>query len=582
MNKLTCRSVMLCLVASSFVMAPSVGAFGQAGAAQKQSDGAATTNAAEVLTKLDKLVEQNNQLQRQNQELMQEMKTLRQALANDPKLAATRPGPPQEPKAEVKENSEAVTSGRDVESSAQSSSPRAEANSATPVGSLTVTSNETVLSAPAGPVGIQTPPAGRQPPGDLTVRGPASTTQTATNQEEQKTWGTYTPNFGFKLANTEYGDANLSIFTYVRYLNQRLLAPTYPNAFGNVSTIQQRQDVELNKMQIKFLGWLLSPKFRYFLYAWTNNAAMGRSFYIALAGYTGFRFNRHFELWGGLNGLPGTRSIEGNFPFWLSVDSRHIADEFFRPSYSQGFWAKGEIVKRLRYHVMVGNNLSTLGVNAAQFNNKFNTVASALVWEPTTGEFGPGFGDYENHQKLATRLGLHFTRSDESKESQPATDAFENTQIRLSDGTIIFTPDIFGPGVEVTNVRYRMSTVDGGIKYKGKSLEGEYFMRWLDNYQGPGTAVIPAFFDHGFQLQASAMVVPNMWQVYGGGSKIFGEFGNPYDVRIGANWFPFKNRVTRWNNEALYTYKSPVGYTAVPFALGGKGWVFHSNFEVAF
>jgi hypothetical protein len=27
---------------------------------------------------------------------------------------------------------------------------------------------------------------------------------------------------------------------------------------------------------------------------------------------------------------------------------------------------------------------------------------------------------------------------------------------------------------------------------------------------------------------------------------------------------------------------SPVGYTAVPFAVGGKGWAYHANFELAF
>jgi len=48
------------------------------------------------------------------------------------------------------------------------------------------------------------------------------------------------------------------------------------------------------------------------------------------------------------------------------------------------------------------------------------------------------------------------------------------------------------------------------------------------------------------------------------------------------NFFPFKNKVVRWNTEALYLYKSPVGYTSVPFPIGGRGWVFHSNMELAF
>ena len=33
-------------------------------------------------------------------------------------------------------------------------------------------------------------------------------------------WGKYTPNLGVKVANTEYGDLNISLYTYARYLNQ--------------------------------------------------------------------------------------------------------------------------------------------------------------------------------------------------------------------------------------------------------------------------------------------------------------------------------------------------------------------------
>ena len=61
--------------------------------------------------------------------------------------------------------------------------------------------------------------------------------------------------------------------------------------------------------------------------------------------------------------------------------------------------------------------------------------------------------------------------------SQPNSEQFENTQLRVSDGTVIFTPDLFAPGVTITDARYRMTTVDGGFKYRGFSLEGEYFWR---------------------------------------------------------------------------------------------------------
>jgi hypothetical protein len=404
--------------------------------------------------------------------------------------------------------------------------------------------------------------------------------------EEPAKWGTYTPNLGFKLVNTKYGDVNLSIYTYVRYLNQLGLDPTYTDAFGNVKNVQQRQDFQIQKLQIKFLGWLFNEKFRYFLYAWTSNANQGKAAQVVLAGNVGYTFNKHITLSGGIRSLPGTRSVEGNFPFWLGVDTRMITDEFFRPSYTSGIWASGDITDRLKYQVMLGNNLSTLGVSAAQLDNGVNTFSSALVWTPT-GDFsqgvsGQGWGDFEHHEQFATRLAAHFSRSDEFKESQPDSDTIENTQIRLSDGSVIFTPNLFGPGITIEEATWRMSSFDGGFKYRGYSLEGEYFLRWVNNFRGTGTEGLKSLFDHGFQIQGSAMVLPKTLQAYAGHSRIFGQYGRPWDVRLGLNWFPWQNKVMRWNAEGLYLYKSPVGYTSVPFAVGGRGFVFHTSVEVAF
>ena len=60
---------------------------------------------------------------------------------------------------------------------------------------------------------------------------------------------------------------------------------------------------------------------------------------VVFAGNLSYTFNDYFTLSAGIMSLPGTRSVEGNFPFWLGVDTRLIADEFFRPSYTSGVWA---------------------------------------------------------------------------------------------------------------------------------------------------------------------------------------------------------------------------------------------------
>jgi hypothetical protein len=228
--------------------------------------------------------------------------------------------------------------------------------------------------------------------------------------------------------------------------------------------------------------------------------------------------------------------------------------------------------------------LSTLGVSASQLDNGLNTTSLSVNWMPTTKEFGPlgTFGDYERHEKLATRLGAHYTHSIEDKQTQPGTSSIENSQIRLTDGSNIFTPNLFGSGITVEKVRYQMASVDGGLKYRGLSLEAEYYWRWLDDFKGTNVQGIANIDDHGYQVQTSAVPVPQILQVYVSGAEIKGHYGNGSEIRAGANVFPLKTRGFRWNTEWLHLNKCPVGYTAVPYPVGGNGNVFHLNFELNF
>ena len=167
---------------------------------------------------------------------------------------------------------------------------------------------------------------------------------------------------------------------------------------------------------------------------------------------------------------------------------------------------------RLSYQAMLGNNLSQYGIDAGQLDNGLNTVAAALVWLPTTGEFGRrgGFGDFDAHDTVATRLAVHVTRSNETRQGQPNNDAFDNVQIRVSDGSVIFSPGLFAPGVQIEDATYRLFSMDGGIKYRGVSIDAEHYWRRIDSFTVRGTGVLPFsdLRDNGFQIQASAMAVP--------------------------------------------------------------------------
>ncbi len=272
-------------------------------------------------------------------------------------------------------------------------------------------------------------------------------------------------------------------------MNQKGLDPTYTDSFGNTLTVTQREDVQLNKFFLPFSGWFLDPRFRYYLYVWSANTAQGDPAQTVGAGNLSFILNRFLTFGGGITSLPSTRSTEGQFPYWLGVDGRLTADEFFRGSYTSGFWVRGEVTTTIKYMAMIANNLSTLGVSASQIDNQLNTTSFMVQWLPTTGEFGlyGTFGDYDYHEKVATRAGWHYTHSRENKQTQPGTDGIENSQIRLTDGSNIFTSNLFGPGITVEEVTYDMVSLDGGVKYKGLSLEAEYYWRFLSEFAGLNT-----------------------------------------------------------------------------------------------
>ena len=397
-------------------------------------------------------------------------------------------------------------------------------------------------------------------------------------------WSRYEPGKGFVLARTDQGELNWSVFSYVRYLNQKALEDTYTDSFGRTSRIDKRNDFQFQKVTMNFKGWLFDEKFRYLWYIWTSNTSQGDPAQVVVAGNLGYRFNDAFNLYAGIGALPSTRSTNSTFPNWLKNDHRTIADEFFRGSYTTGVFANGVLVPGLKYRVMLGNNLSQLGLNASELDADLNTFSGALWWMPTTGEYGPGegLGDYEYHNEVATLFGVHYTFSTEDAQGQSDTEGFENTQLRLSDGTLIFSEDPFLSEGIVRKVDYQMAAVNGGFKYRGWSLEAEGYLRYLNDFQTIGTIPVDSLTDYGFQVQGSTMIIDKKLQGYAEFSQIYGDYGDPWDASLGVNWFPFSRKEFRINAQGLYLKDSPVGYSSVPFTVGGKGWVFSLDAIVAF
>ena len=86
-------------------------------------------------------------------------------------------------------------------------------------------------------------------------------------------------------------------------------------------------------------GWVGTPKLIYAITIWTVLSTDQN----AIFGNLGYQFSRKFSVYAGLNGNPGTRSLQGSHPYWLGND-RVMADEFFRPFFGSGVWAQGEVL----------------------------------------------------------------------------------------------------------------------------------------------------------------------------------------------------------------------------------------------
>jgi hypothetical protein len=481
---------------------------------------------------------QNQQLQRQNEALIEQIKALRGAdqqisgnnQADQPMSAAVSAAGNGDKAAQSSRQQQSTQSSNDSQT-AQSSNQNQAAQSST--------QNQAAQSSNQS-----------QDQADDKTKLPQA------SDGNPALFGEFNPGRGFTVGKSELGELNLSGYMAARYLNQLPASQTATDHLGRPIQVTPRQDFQFHRVMLFSQGWLLDPKFQYMTFLWTVQDTNQ----VAVGGALTYNFGKAMTLGMGWNAYPGTMSLQGSHPYWESYD-RVMADEFFRPYFSQGLFAQGKILPKLEYRWMLGNNLSNLDVPAVKLNRDLSGGA-ALTWLPTTGEFGPrgAFGDYEGHQNLATRFNLAYTYSPEDRQSAIGT-AANNTTLRFSDSLNVFDTGALAPGVTVTNVHYKLLTAAAGIKYHGLWIQGEGYGRLLDHFVANGPLPLREVKDYGFYVQAAYMIVPKRVELYGGTSYIFGQFGTPKEFLVGNNYYPWNTRNIRLNTQVIYADHSPVSST---------------------
>ena len=365
-----------------------------------------------------------------------------------------------------------------------------------------------------------------------------------------------------------------NINTQLRYLNTLSSDETYTDHLGVVRDVHRRNDITVNRAMFIFGGYIFDQRARYSFTVWTSAGAAS----IVVASNIGWQFNKALTVTGGYTGVPGSRSLVDTFPFFQAID-RSMADNFFRPGFTQGLWAKGEPVKGLSYLAFLGNGLNTLSISAAKIDT--NLLASGSVWWEPLGPYGdpnPGksremYDDYFSSDKIRIRVGTSFTRSREDRFSNLDQSSPENTSLYNSDGVLTFSTGAFAPGVTVDEALYKMWAIDGGIKWNGLAVNGQYFIRWLNDFVADGPLPVASTFDHGFELSAGHFLIPKKLQLYGRGSQVYGEFGNATEYGGGARWYFLPTERLWLNAELMHVKHAPYSGAFTPYTAGMNGWV---------
>jgi hypothetical protein len=357
------------------------------------------------------------------------------------------------------------------------------------------------------------------------------------------------------------------VFTQARYFGFARSKQTWTDSTGAVLPVASYSSVEVTRNFLQFSGYAIDPRLQ-FTAIMFSSTAINDTVYL---GWINYRFNDALDVRVGNWLVPGTREWYESFRYTLGSD-RLMATTFFRPNISPGIWAQGEPIENVHYVAMLANSLNrfTQGIQRVGSSVGFG---GTIWWEPL-GRFGLGPSDIEDHRSLRLRVGTNLALSREANQGAgtPGDTNPEDTIIRLSDGTPLFRAGALGPGVVLRGTDVQLWTIDAAAKYRGLSLSGEYFLRWLDNFNtGGGPMPFHSLFDTGALLQGSFFLIPGKFEAFARSSFVTGHFGGGYEVGGGVNWYPRSSREWRFTLEVLEINGCPAQNLLTGYRAGESG-----------
>jgi hypothetical protein len=351
---------------------------------------------------------------------------------------------------------------------------------------------------------------------------------------------------------------------------------TWTDNAGVIRPVTDRQDFEVERGRLEFAGFLLDPALQFFinLDADTDDGhqVIFHDFWFNYA------FSKAFDLHVGKAFVPGSRE-------WLNgsartrFSDRSMATTFFRPDRSVGVWAIGEPAEGCFYRVMVGNGFDAADLRPEELDEKLVYSGSAWV---NFGDYGEGYSDLEWHLAPAAQVGHSFTFAGGGMQESAREPLAEENFVRLSDGTLLTQIGALAPGVTVNDFDIYLYSVDAALKYRGFSVNGEYFFRWLQSISGDGPLPISGFFDHGFSAETGYFLIPKRIEINARMSHVFGPFGDGQEYAGGINWFINATHQWKLTFDVSQLHNVPANNSGPNLRAGDDGMLFRTQLQVAF
>ena len=343
---------------------------------------------------------------------------------------------------------------------------------------------------------------------------------------------------------------------------------------GVVRPIENRQNFDIERLRVVLSGHAHTPELKFFLQA-DGDTDSRHALYI-LDGWFAWQFSDSLQIQAGKRKVPGTRN-------WLlgAFDTRMIdrafANEFFRPSRTTGIWVVGDPNESLHYELMVGQGFNSEGLTPSEKGDDF--AFAATLWWDCIGSYGPARPtDFEFHDELAVRVGASWVWSNEGT---PGRQLEEADFLRLTDGTRLTDPDALAPGATVESFDVMLVAIDAAFKYRGWSVNGEYFWRTVNDVKA-NLPVPNVGLQHGFYLEGGFFAIPQRLEFNSQFAYVSGKQGATNSFATGLSYYPLETYYLKLGLDVTFIDGSPVNSTGSDILVGDSGMLVRTQFQAQY